>query len=83
MLPALGVTYSELYREVKLREVVFETLTQQYEMAKIAEAKETPSVKVLDPSNLPEKKSGPHRLSIALLGGILSFAFGSRCGDHP
>jgi uncharacterized protein involved in exopolysaccharide biosynthesis len=76
-LPALGVTYADLYREVKLREVVFETLTQQYEMAKIAEAKEIPSVKVLDPANLPEKKSGPHRLLITLLGVILSFAFGA------
>src|SRR4029077_2354316 len=76
-LPALGVTYADLYREVKLREVVFETLTQQYEMAKIAEAKEIPSVKILDPANLPERKSGPPRLLITLLGVILSFALGT------
>ena len=74
-LPALGLTYADLYREVKLREVVFETLTQQYEMAKIAEAKEIPSVKVLDPANLPEKKSGPPRLMIALLGTLFAFTF--------
>jgi capsule polysaccharide export protein KpsE/RkpR len=73
-LPALGLTYADLYREMKIREVVFETLTQQYEMAKIAEAKEIPSVKVLDPANLPEKKSGPHRAIITLLGLIVSFA---------
>ena len=72
-LPALGVTYADLYREVKIREAVFETLTQQYEMAKISEAKEIPSVKVLDPANLPEKKSGPPRLLITALGVILSF----------
>ena len=76
-LPALGVTYSDLYREVKIREAVFETLTQQYEMAKISEAKEIPSVKVLDPANLPEKKSAPPRLLITALGVILSFAFGA------
>jgi uncharacterized protein involved in exopolysaccharide biosynthesis len=76
MLPALGGTYADLYREVKLREAVFETLTQQLEMAKIAEAKETPSVKVLDTANLPEKKSGPHRVLITLLGVIASFGFG-------
>jgi uncharacterized protein involved in exopolysaccharide biosynthesis len=76
-LPALGATYADFYREVKLREVVFETLTQQFEMAKIAEAKEIPSVKVLDPANLPEKKSGPPRASITLLGVVLSFAFGA------
>jgi uncharacterized protein involved in exopolysaccharide biosynthesis len=76
-LPALGATYADLYREVKLREAVFETLTQQYEMAKIAEAKEIPSVKVLDLANLPEKKSGPPRLVITVLGVMLSFAFGA------
>jgi capsule polysaccharide export protein KpsE/RkpR len=76
-LPALGVTYADLYREVKIREAVFETLTQQYEMAKISEAKEIPSVKVLDPANLPEKKSSPHRLLITVLGVIASFAFGA------
>ncbi len=75
--PALGLTYADLYRELKIREVVFETLTQQYEMAKIAEAKEIPSVKVLDPANLPEKKSGPHRAIITLLGLIVSFALGA------
>jgi len=76
MLPALGGTYTDLLREVKLREAVFETLTQQLEMAKIAEAKETPSVKVLDAANVPEKKSGPHRVLITLLGVIVSFGFG-------
>jgi uncharacterized protein involved in exopolysaccharide biosynthesis len=76
-LPALGVTYSDLYREVKINEAVFETLTQQYEMAKISEAKEIPSVKVLDPANLPEKKSAPPRLIITVVGVILSFAIGA------
>ena len=75
-LPSLGVTYADLYREVKLREAVFESLTQQFEMAKIAEAKETPSVKILDPANLPEKKSGPHRVIIMLMGIMVSFGLG-------
>jgi capsule polysaccharide export protein KpsE/RkpR len=76
-LPTLEVSYADLYREVKLRETIFETLTQQYEMAKIAEAKEIPSVKVLDPANLPEQKSAPHRLSMTLIGVLLSFVAGA------
>src|SRR5207302_712190 len=47
-LPLLGVTYYDLYRRVKIQEAVFETLTKQYEVAKIQEAKEIPSVRVLD-----------------------------------
>ncbi len=76
-LPALGVTYADLYRELKLREAVFETLTQQYEMARIEEAKEIPSVKVMDPADVPEKKSGPPRLIIVALGLLVSFCLGA------
>jgi uncharacterized protein involved in exopolysaccharide biosynthesis len=75
-LPLLGVTYADLYRKTKVEEAIFETLTQQYELAKVQEAKEIPTIKVLDSSNVPEKKSSPHRSLIALLGGALAFSFG-------
>jgi uncharacterized protein involved in exopolysaccharide biosynthesis len=72
-LPILGVSYADLYRQTRVQEAVFETLTQQYELAKVEEAKETPSVRVLDPPDIPEKKSSPHRLWIMLAGMMLSF----------
>lgn len=75
-LPVLGVTYADLYRGTKVEEAVFESLTQQYELAKVEEAKETPSVKVLDPPEIPEKKSFPPRLLIMTLGAALAFAVG-------
>jgi capsule polysaccharide export protein KpsE/RkpR len=75
-LPLLGVTYADLYRKTKVEEAVFETLTQEYEMAKVQEAKEIPSVKVLDPPNLPDKKSFPPRTVIVLLGTMAAFACG-------
>ncbi len=75
-LPVLGVTYADLYRRMKVQEAVFETLTQQYELAKVEEAKETPSVKVLDPPDLPERKSFPPRLLIIFLGTLLAFVSG-------
>lgn len=71
-LPLLGVTYADLYRRTKIQEAVYETLTKQYELAKVQEAKEIPTVKVLDPPNYPEKKVAPHRTYIALFGLILS-----------
>jgi uncharacterized protein involved in exopolysaccharide biosynthesis len=67
-LPLLGVNYADLFRRTKIQEAIFETLTQEYELAKVEEAKETPSVKVLDPAEVPEKKTSPHRLWI-ILGG--------------
>ena len=75
-LPLLGVTYADLYRRTKVEETVFETLTQEYELAKVQEAKEIPTVKVLDPPNLPEKKSFPPRTLFSLLGAMLALACG-------
>jgi len=75
-LPILGVTYADLYRQMKVQEAVFEALTQEYELAKVEEAKETPSVKVLDPANIPEKKSSPPRLLIVFAGTFLAGTVG-------
>ena len=76
-LPLLGVTYSDLYRRTKIQETLFEVLTQQCELAKVQEAKETPSVKVLDEPIVPEKKSYPPRLVIMFLGTTFALMFGT------
>ena len=75
-LPLLGVRWADLYRQTKIEETVYELLTQQYELAKIQEAKEIPTVKVLDAPSLPEKKSFPPRLVMVLFGTMLSLAGG-------
>jgi uncharacterized protein involved in exopolysaccharide biosynthesis len=75
-LPILDVQYADLYRRVKVDETVFELLTEAYELAKVQEAKETPSVKVLDLPRWPEKKSGPPRAVLMSLGGLMGLVFG-------
>lgn len=75
-LPVLGVTWADLYRNSKIQETVFEVLTQQYELAKVDEAKETPSVKVLDAPHVPERKSFPPRTVISLFVGFVFLAAG-------
>ena len=70
-LPLLGATYTDLYRQTKIQETVYELLTQQYELAKVQEAKEIPTVKVLDPAIVPTKKSFPPRSIIVVLGAML------------
>jgi capsule polysaccharide export protein KpsE/RkpR len=71
-LPALGVTYYDFYRRVKIQETVFEILTKQYELAKVQEAKEIPTIKVLDEAKLPETKSSPKRTIMTLAGAFLA-----------
>jgi uncharacterized protein involved in exopolysaccharide biosynthesis len=76
-LPLLGVTYADLLRKMKVEEAVFETLTEEDELAKVQEAKDTPSVKVLDPPLAPDKKSFPPRGLIMALGAMFSFVLGA------
>ena len=71
-LPILGVPYYNLYRELMIDETVYQILTKQYEMARIEEAKEVPSVKVIDVAKPAEKRSGPHRSLITLMGALLT-----------
>src|SRR4029077_16659368 len=73
-LPLLGVAYADLYRRTRVQEAVFETLTKEYELAKVQEAKEKPTVKVLDAPNIPDRKSFPPRLLIMFVGTVCVFA---------
>jgi uncharacterized protein involved in exopolysaccharide biosynthesis len=76
-IPRLAVPYADLYRRVKIQETVFELLSQQYEMSRIEEAKDTPVVAVIDQPLVAEKKSFPPRLLVILLLTLL--AVGATC----
>jgi capsule polysaccharide export protein KpsE/RkpR len=68
----LAVPWADLYRRVRIQETVFELLSQQYEMARIEEAKDTPVVAVIDEPLVAEKKSFPPRLLMILLLTMLA-----------
>ena len=76
-LPLVGVRWANLYRDAKIQETVFELLTQELEFAKVQEAKEIPTVNMLDPPLVPERKSFPPRILITLMGTIFAFCVGS------
>ena len=73
-LPRLAVPYAELYRRVRVQEAVYQLLTQEYEVARIQEAKDVPVVSVIDTPGIPEKKSFPPRTLVAALIVILGTA---------
>ncbi|HKW74055.1 MAG TPA: GNVR domain-containing protein [Terriglobales bacterium] len=72
-LPGLNYQYMNLYRQAKVQETVYEFLTQQYEMARIQEARELPTVRVVDPAMPPERKSGPYRSLIVISTVVCAF----------
>lgn len=75
-LPLLGAKYADLFRRAKIQETVYQVLTQQYEMAKVQEAKEIPTVRVLDHPEVPLRKWGPHRGLLTLMGGVAGLLLG-------
>jgi len=77
--PALGLQLARLMREVKIQETVFELLTQQYEQSKIQEAKDTPTVQVLDRAQPPKLRSRPVRRHVVLFAGGLSIFMSLLC----
>jgi tyrosine-protein kinase Etk/Wzc len=69
-LPAVGTEYMRRMRDLKYNEALFGVLMQQYEMARLDEAREAALIQVIDPAVRPEKKAGPKRALIVLLGTL-------------
>jgi capsule polysaccharide export protein KpsE/RkpR len=66
-IPRLAVPYADIYRHVRVQEAVYELLTQQYELARIQEAKDVPVIRVIDAPGVPEKKFFPPRALFLVL----------------
>ncbi len=75
-IPDLALQYARLLRNVMVQETLFKLLTQQYEMARIQEAKDSPTVQILDYGKVPEKKAKPKRTIIVLLSTFAAGFFG-------
>ena len=65
--PQLQLEIERLMREVQIKTQVYITLQQQYELAQIEEAKETPTVVILDEGNVAIEKYSPKRKLIVVL----------------
>ncbi|MDD5433883.1 MAG: GNVR domain-containing protein, partial [Nitrospira sp.] len=74
-IPGLSLQYVRLLRDAKVQQTLFELLTQQYEMARIQEAKDTPTVQVLDMAQVPEVRSRPKRTQIVLFNTVTAAFF--------
>lgn len=75
-MPELALDYIRLQRNLKVKEKVFGVLTEQYEMAKIAEAEEGSQFEIIDQPRPPELKSKPRRSIMVILAGLSSGVLG-------
>jgi hypothetical protein len=72
----LAVKYADLYRRAKIEETIYEMLTKQFELAKVQEAKEVPSVGVVEEPFAAQKRSGPPRVLIIVGLTLFSVLYG-------
>lgn len=71
-LPAIGLDLARLFRAVAIQTRVLTFLLPQYEQAKIQEARDTPTVQVIDRAAPPQRKYAPKRLFIVAGAAISS-----------
>ena len=69
----------QILRDVKYHTMLYELLAKQYEVARLDESKNIPTIQVLDKAIIPERKFFPTRalfgVYAALLGLLLAIAF--------
>jgi len=75
-VPAVSLELARLTRDLKVHATVYSLLTQQLEQVKIAEAKDTPVVQVLDHGVPALRKSKPRIKRNMVLAGAVSLFFG-------
>ena len=71
-LPDISVKYARFQREVLILSTLLEYLYPQLEQARLKEAKDEPTLQVLDYPKLPEKKAKPHRSVIVISATMFS-----------
>jgi tyrosine-protein kinase Etk/Wzc len=71
-IPEAAVDYVRARRELKLQETLLESMVRQYEIAKLDEAKEGPSLQQVDVALVPDHKSRPARGVIVLASTLIS-----------
>ncbi|MFQ5632527.1 MAG: GumC family protein [bacterium] len=69
-VPELGLQYARHLRELEVQKTLYELLIQQYELAKIEEARTIPTVQVLDRAIPPERKYKPKRSLIVVFSAL-------------
>ena len=75
-MPEVGLELARRTRDLKVQETLVTLLAQQYEQAKIAEAKDLPTVQVLDMAVPAQRHSKPSKLLNLTLAGTLSLLAG-------
>jgi uncharacterized protein involved in exopolysaccharide biosynthesis len=74
-VPESTQEFVSLSREVRYRETLLQLLLQQYEAARLDEAKNAAVIQIIDKAEIPELRSWPKRTMIVLLSAVIAAVF--------
>ena len=72
-IPNLEIELLRLKREVEIQSKLYAFLTQQYEESKIQEARDTPTIQILDDASTPIKRFKPKRTIMVIGYSLIAF----------
>ncbi len=75
-LPDVGAEFARRYRDYKIQEETYLMLCQQYEYAKVLEARDAPTITVLDYAVPPQRHTYPKRVKMTLAAFVFSLLAG-------
>ncbi len=75
-LAELSPEYMNLFREAQIDETMVATLRQQYEIASLEESRHISKIRLLDPAQVPERKTFPKRRLMCTVGFVIGFLLG-------
>ena len=73
-VPDLSIELMRLQREVEIQSTLYLYLSERYEASKIQEARDTPTIQVLDDANSPIKRYKPKRKLMVIGYALISMA---------
>ncbi|HEX5131731.1 MAG TPA: GNVR domain-containing protein [Candidatus Krumholzibacteria bacterium] len=74
-IPDFALQYLRLRRAVEVQTTVYKMLVNEYEKARIEEARDTPVVQVLDHAETPGVRSRPKRKFFVIIGALLGLGW--------
>jgi tyrosine-protein kinase Etk/Wzc len=75
-VPGAALDYVRKLREVKYRETIFAALANQYQLAKLDEARQGAVFQVIDRAVPPDRRSFPQRTILVVAFSLLAFVVG-------
>ncbi len=74
-IPAVATEFIRKMRDLKYNEKLFEIMAEQYELAKIDEAKDPTIIQVIDRAIPPQIKARPQRKLMVVIAAFMGFLF--------